>query len=287
MKRILVATDFSERSDRAIRRAVLLAKSSGAALTLAHVVDDDQPARLLRAAKEAAEALLDEQSQALRDVDGLACDHLLFTGDPFDKLVAAVKDRDPDLLVIGPHRRRLLRDVFVGTTAERTIRASNKPVLMANGVPGGPYRHILIAVDLSECSADAVRAVQGLGLARRAKISVLHIYEAPHTGHMVRASLTKDEIKGYMKDEEKRADAVLSTFLRSLDLEPDNRLLELALTSTADCIHAAASEVAADLVVVGTRGHGGMTKFLLGSVAEGVLRIVADRDVLAVPPRGE
>ena len=41
MQRIMLATDFSERSDRALRRTVLLAKAHGAVLDLVHVVDDD------------------------------------------------------------------------------------------------------------------------------------------------------------------------------------------------------------------------------------------------------
>ena len=54
MKQILVATDFSERSHRAVRRARLLAREPGARLLLLHVVDDDRPQRLV--AGEAAAA---------------------------------------------------------------------------------------------------------------------------------------------------------------------------------------------------------------------------------------
>ena len=60
MDRILVATDFSTRSDRALRRATLIAKQVDAALTLIHVVDIDQPERLIASDRSAASALLDE-----------------------------------------------------------------------------------------------------------------------------------------------------------------------------------------------------------------------------------
>ncbi len=49
MKKILVATYFSTRSDRAIRRATLLAKKFGSAVSLIHVVDDDRPRRIVDA----------------------------------------------------------------------------------------------------------------------------------------------------------------------------------------------------------------------------------------------
>ena len=48
MRTILVATDFSERSDRALRRATLFARAQGAKLVLVHGVDDDQPDRLAK-----------------------------------------------------------------------------------------------------------------------------------------------------------------------------------------------------------------------------------------------
>ena len=47
MKTILVATDFSPRSDRALRRAILIARRQGATLVLAHVIDDDRQERLV------------------------------------------------------------------------------------------------------------------------------------------------------------------------------------------------------------------------------------------------
>ena len=47
MDRLLLATDFSTRSDRALRRAALIADKSGAAITLLHVIDDDQPKYLI------------------------------------------------------------------------------------------------------------------------------------------------------------------------------------------------------------------------------------------------
>ncbi len=283
MKRILVATDFSERSDRAVRRATLLAKTSGASLSLVHVIDDDQPRRILRAEQQAAEAVLAEQTRSLREIDGLECASRIVLGDPFEGITAAVREDDADLLVIGPHRRQVLRDVFVGTTAERTIRASDRPVLMANGIPAGPHRHILVAVDLSGCSCDAVRAVQNLGLEAKAAVSVVHIFDAPAAGLMVRASSTEDEIQDYLADEEERASGELAAFLQDLDLKPMQRFLKHNESSIAYTICAAAREVSADLIVVGTHGRTGIVKTLLGSVAAETLRS-SDRDVMAVPP---
>ncbi len=282
MKTIFVATDFSVRSDRAIRRAVLLARKARAALWLVHAVDDDQPGGIVEAERTAAWALLEEQARSIFEVDGLDCTPLLVLGDPFEALTQAADDHEADLLVIGPHRRQALRDVFIGTTAERTIRESRRPVLMANGVPAGAYRHALIAMDLAAGSGDAIRAVTALGLDRDTAISVIHVYDAPGTGLMARASLSADQVDGYLAGEEARIGREMDAVLGALRLDPVARILKHNPGSVAQVIQASAREVAADLVVIGTRGRSGVTRYLLGSVAEEVLRS-ADRDVLAVP----
>jgi len=264
-KQILVATDFSTRSDRAIRRATLLAKNTGARLVLLHVVDDDQPRRIVQAECTAADAILQEHARTLREADGLECDSRLVQGDPFEGITQAADDLGVDVVVIGPHRRQALKDIFIGTTAERTIRNSRRPVLMTNGVPAGSYRHVLIAVDLSEYSADAVRALLNLGLERETAVSVIYVIDA-------------------IADGEAQASQELAAFLASTDFDPIRRIVKRKESLTAATINKAARECAADLLVVGTYGRTGVADLLLGSVAQEVLR-TATIDVLAVPPQ--
>ncbi|HEY7766067.1 MAG TPA: universal stress protein, partial [Aestuariivirgaceae bacterium] len=147
--RILVATDFSPRSDRALRRGILLARQNATELQLTHVVDDDQPQRLIDVERREAAALLDELASTIRESDGIDCEGHVATGDAFQGIVRMAEETGVDLLVLGPHRRQVLRDVFIGTTAERVLRTSRMPVLLANGVPAGAYRKVLIASDLS------------------------------------------------------------------------------------------------------------------------------------------
>ena len=138
MKRIMFATDFSERSDRALRRAVILARAHDAVLEIVHVVDDDRPRRIVDHEVNDARQLLGELARSLKDLDGVSCRTQIVQDDPFAGIVKAVAKAMPDLLVVGPHRRQILRDAFVGTTAERTIRTASCPVLMVNGPPVGP-----------------------------------------------------------------------------------------------------------------------------------------------------
>jgi universal stress protein E len=68
---ILAATDFSTRSNRALRQAGLLAQPLGAQLALVHIVDDDQPQELVAMEKREAARILAEQIGAIAELRGV------------------------------------------------------------------------------------------------------------------------------------------------------------------------------------------------------------------------
>jgi len=282
-KRILVATDFSTRSDRAIRRATILAKTLGTSVSLVHVIDDDRPERLFEAERNKAQSLLDELVESLKQIDHVKSDAQVLLGEVSTAIAKANEDLQPEFLVIGPHRHQGFRDIFSGTTAERTIRVSKRPVLMACGMPTRPYRHVLVALDLSAYSADALHAIKNIGLDQDAVISFVHVFDVPPATMMWRAGVGKGEIEDYIKEEGKIASKELVAFLQKHQMEYAEKILRPNQSSAAIVICDVAKEINADLLVVGSRGRAGIKKLFLGSVAEQVLRD-ADRDVLVVPP---
>lgn len=283
VKSILVATDFSERSDRAVRRAVLLARQTGAALSLAHVVDDDQPRRIVESELDMASRLLKEQAKTLESVDGVSCRADVKLGDAFAGILAAAQEQKPDLLVVGPHRRQLLKDVFTGTTAERTIRNSAWPVLMANAPPVGPYRNVLLTSDLSDGALLAARHFAALDLAPQAGLSALHVFDAPALRLGMSHSMSREQKDRYLEGVRDEAVMGLADFVRLLNVGTVGELVRRETISPAHDILAAAHEADVGLVVVGSCGRNGIRKMVLGSVAEELLRI-ADVDVLVIPP---
>ncbi|MBW8319121.1 MAG: universal stress protein [Rhizobium sp.] len=280
----MVATDFSERSDRALRRATLLARQTGASITLVTAVDEDKPRRLVDEEKREAEALLREMSATVRNVDGVPCEARVVLAEPSQAIVQTARESRPDLLVIGPHRRQLFRDIFVGTTAERTIRNAPCPVLMVNATPAGPYRHVLLTTDLSDGSRDAVTSYVRLGFADHLPHSMLYVFDAPMLRLAITSDMTEREKRLYVEDEWRKASIALSSFIASIQLERVDSLLRHEDTTANHEILAAAAEVPADLVVLATHGRRGLEKLLLGSVTEKVLRD-SEVDVLAVPPQ--
>ncbi|MEX0969811.1 MAG: universal stress protein [Paracoccaceae bacterium] len=284
MKTILVATDFSERSDRALRRATLLARQFEATLKIVHVIDDDQPKRAVESEQAQASSLLRQLAETLRDVDGLDCETRVILAPPFAGLVRAAKELEPDLLVIGAHRRQVLRDIFIGTTAERTIRSVACPVLMVNATPAGRYRHVLQTTDLSDESREALVRLPRLKIAGQASNALLYVFDAPALRLAFSSSVPDENRQNYLDDAQRDAERDLAKFVTASGLGEIRKIVRHDATRAQNEILKAAEAEKADLIVLSTRGRSGVVKLLIGSVTEQVLR-ASTVDVLAIPPK--
>jgi len=283
MDKILVATDFSERSDRALARAVLIAARTNARLHLIHSVDDDQRQRIIDSETALARQMLLEEVRRLKDAGGPDCTIEVVLGDPFEGICNAADALDPDLVILGAHRRRVLRDVFVGTTAQRTIRRARWPVLMVNAAPERDYTSLLVATDLSETSHRAVVHLADLGLGKPHDITLLHIFDAPAQHLSMRDAIPGARMGQYLYELRIEAEQKLAEFAATLPSDEYKKIARHHETAASLGILENARQISADLIVVATKGRVGLSKTFLGSVAEEVLRR-ADRDVLAIPP---
>jgi len=77
----------------------------------------------------------------------------VLSGEAFVEIIRRSRSLGAELIVIGRHGRRPVRDMFIGTTAERVIRKGDVPVLVVNRKPRSPYRRPLIATDLEDALA--------------------------------------------------------------------------------------------------------------------------------------
>jgi universal stress protein E len=280
---ILAATDFSTRSQRAVRRAGLLAQEHGAEVVLVHVVDDDQPQELVALEMREAERILSEQIKAVPELQQVTCRPVVGGGDPFDGILRTARSTEPDLIVMGAHRKQLLLDIFVGTTIERVIRRSSWPVLMVNNEGQEPYRTALAAIDMSEPSANALRTGRALKIAGDAHLAFVHAFHPLAKGQMFVAGLAKEAIDEYVAEEQIRATNEVIEFLRANGVDGFACSLIVEEGSPFDVIKSAVGRFRPDLLVVGTHGRTSLAKAVLGSVSEEVLRSL-DIDILAVPP---
>jgi nucleotide-binding universal stress UspA family protein len=278
LKRLLVATDLSARAELAVGRAAMLARQFGAEVALLHVVDDDQPAPLVAAATANTEELL---RAAAPDLDGLATEVLVRAGVPFEVVVQTAAERAVDLVVMGAHRKRILRDVLVGTTIERVMRTGRHPVLMANRPPAEPYRTAVLASDLSDASATAVRTAAALGFLGASEISVAHAFMPLAKDMMVYAGVERERVAEHVAHAGADARDGLVAFLQGCCPELLEHSLLVEEGDPVQVIRHAVERSAAELAIIGTRGHTGAKRVLLGSVADEALRTL-ECDILAV-----
>jgi nucleotide-binding universal stress UspA family protein len=281
--KIVAATDFSTRSNRALRQAGLLARAQGAQLDIVHVVDDDQPERMIETERREAERTLREQISSMPEWGEIECRELVVAGDPFDGILRAAAAAGADLIVMGTHRKQLLRDIFVGTTVERVIRTGPFPVLMVSNEAQRHYTNVLAPIDLEEPSAHALRVARSVGLAVDGRTTLLHAFEPVAKGKMALGGADKASIDGYVASEREHWGDEVVKFLIAHDLAPQNWSVRLDEGGAMEAITRVVAEMRPDLLVMGTHGRGRLLKALIGSVTEEVLRSL-DVDVLAVPP---
>jgi nucleotide-binding universal stress UspA family protein len=281
MKLILVATDFSTRSDRALRRAILIARRTGASLILLHVVDADRPERLTAHEQADALFLLRETAGTLSSGDGVEAEPLVRVDDVHSGILAAAAETGADLILLGPHRSGL-RDVFIGTTVERVVRRTRLPLLVAVQPPAAAYERTLLALDFDEASKAAGRAALAMGLFEHMDVIVMHAFDTPAEGMMKRSLEPAGAIGDYVAGEHGRAALALHGLVRELGLPPAGQRVAAIEGSPARSILESARAEDCDLIVLGTNQRKGFERLLIGSVTENLIRD-AHRDVLIVP----
>ncbi len=279
---ILAATDFSTRSNRALRQAGYLAQSDTARLHVVHVVDDDQPDDLIRSEKREAERVLTEQVAAMPELKGVACNPRVMTGDPFDGILRAAAEVKADLIVMGSHRKQLLLDIIVGTTIERVIRKGSLPVLMVNNEAQRRYENIVAPVDMSEASAHALKTALSIGVIGEKGATLLHAFDAPAKRAMSIAGSDQDSVDRYLAGERQRALDELAEFLLANGLSKVRWPVHFEAGMPMDIIPQAVAKMNADLLVMGTHGRSSLMRALIGSVTEEALRTLGV-DILVVP----
>lgn len=280
--KLLAATDLSARSDRAVERAVQLAGTWKAHLTLLHVVSDELPRSALRAGIDEAEQVLKEQVAPWRE-SGLDVEYVVAKGHDYEAIISEARKMNAKLIVMGTHRKTLMREHWFGTTVDHVVRHGDRPVLVVRQKPLKKYDRVLVAVDFSSSSRLALEFA--LLLFPGAQFFVLNAYHVPFSG------FTSDvKYANHFGDEADQAmisfvNGVLTDFRTRFGAVTSELQTIVEEGSAARWVHAKAKEFECDLVVLGTHGRTGFRHAVLGSIAEDLISTLPV-DVLAVrPPR--
>jgi universal stress protein E len=280
--RILCATDLLPKSEAAIERAGLLSDQLNADLTLLHVVMPGESQRALEQTLQTALAHMKSRAQRPLWRAHRAPNVAVRAGNPARIILDTAAHSKARLLVLGPHRKRPLRDTLEGTIAEKALAARNTPILVVQDEARGPYRRVLLALDLSEPSASAIRAAESLVITPEVDARIVHASEPPYQGMLHYAGVGVDSAARYAEGWRREATRAVRDLLKYESAHFARYDVHIQQQPAAVGILRTIENFGPDLLVMGTHGGGRLRRALVGSVANRVLHETTC-DVLIVP----
>ena len=291
--RIIVPVDFSDGSRSAFGHGAAFAEAFGSVLELVHVVEhvgQTHPAfwstepglagELHRQALTLAEASMQQLLPHLPTTSGVQLQTRVLSGSLPGTLSEHAAGIHAGLIVVASHGRTGLSRWLLGSVSERLLRTAPCPVLIVRGGSASDHprlRRVLVAVDLSEHSRHALEVAGQIAGRFGAALEVLYVWAAPFY----------DAAEHFDADLFERirqsARSELDEFVASAGLSRDLAVsVSIASGTPAQKIGERIQADAPDLLVLGSHGHGGFKRLILGSVAETVARY-ANCAALVVP----
>ncbi|HNQ45614.1 MAG: universal stress protein [Syntrophorhabdus sp.] len=142
-KKILVPTDFSDHADRALEKAIDIAKEEGSEIILFHVIHEDFQTcvvdycftadeidafkkRVFQAASENMQKQLDKFPSSKEVKVSIEARN----GIPYEEIIKLQEEKGADLIVISPHGRSAIKAFFMGNVASRVLKHAKGEVLL-------------------------------------------------------------------------------------------------------------------------------------------------------------
>ncbi len=257
---ILIASDLSERSDRALRRAMKIAQTIGANCHVVTVVDSQLPEDLTNTLVAQSEDTLKTQ---VRDLEGDAKIQVK-VGDPLSEISQHAHDIHADLLVLGVHRPRKFLDFIRETTMERLVKFSDIPVLLVKTLPNADYHTVLAPTAFSPACANALKTSQHI--VPNAEVEMLHAVHIPFPG------LTGDGPSSEMaKDKKAEAEQHATEWAQRFSLNLETIPLTTVTDEIYQALHRKLGTDTYDLVAIGAHTRHAPSRHV-GSFASELIR---------------
>lgn len=299
-RRILVAIDFSSYSDAALNQAVFLARKIGASLTLVHVLPNVRS--LLESATYAARvdflygqgnvfrAEVQQKSESQLKVlaseleaNGLVVSYKTLLGAPYAEITRLVIAEKFDLVLIGTRGHSAWKQFLLGSTSQRLIRTCPASVWVVKAEDVDPPKIVLAATDFSDVGRRAVQ--EGLAIARQtdAAFHLVHVIDVTEFPQEILVNASWAEpIRREIEEETRHR---LKELISSPGVEVDVENCHMVHGAPWHEVGKLASEIHADLIVLGSVGRSGLRGAVLGNTAERVLH-TCDCSILTVKPDG-
>ncbi len=273
MKKILLATDFATNTDRATERALKLAKETGAALHIVHVMPAYKAKKLKNSLQQEMADLIEAYVYDYKDSEDVAITINILNGrTAFAEILGYAQKIKAELIVMGMHSKAKFQDLFVGTTIERIARKGAIPLLMVKNKPTGSYQSILSPVDFSPGSRAALRLA--MELVPHGVFEVIHAYNIP-IAYPTTAEYALQAYAQTEKTQQKHMISFMNTELSHFKKEHNGQTKRLSQKlvqgSAYETIIKEAKKEKVDLITIGAHGRSVLTPSKLGGVAADIL----------------
>jgi nucleotide-binding universal stress UspA family protein len=283
---VLLATDLSPRSDRALDRALLLAREWRVALVALTVVAPQaglasHPVLALSSDAVAQRAARRQAERRLRaDLADATVPPIVHVeqGEVAATVLAVAQAERCGLIVTGVARHEALARVLLGSSVEALARRAPVPLLVVRERPRGRYTQVLVTSDFSEHARQALQTA--VALFPQASFTLFHAFGNPYP------LLAGMDVEQARQAGRAAAEELARLFLDATPLPSAVRAgirLRLAYGDAGLLLREHGADHPGELIVLGTQRRAGLAGLLLGSVAGRVLEL-AESDVLVVPP---
>ncbi len=278
--KFLAPVDFTEITNPLIRVVKLFAQAHNAKVHLLHTVspvlylpypesfgmstvDLELLAELQERKKEEAKERLKGLVEFLKPLE---VEILVEIGEPAE--VVLEKEEAYDLAFMGSHKKGLVERILVGSTTEKVVKYSKKPVFVLKGKEPEGIKKVLIGYDLSEHAKKALEFAVNLLKPFSPHIVLLHVEE---TIELPLVEGIRDVLSEKYREEKLKHIEKIKDWLRESGFTASAYILEDR--SPADGIRNFLKEDPdIDIVVLGSRGLSGLKRVLLGSTSSELLR---------------
>ena len=261
---IIAASDLTPRSASVAGRAIRIAGRLDGRVILVHCLPPGSPPREHEKARAALTAALEGRPAELR----------VLTGAPETAIAELCRSTEPELVVLGLHRIRPVRDLLGLTTMERIVLRAPVPVLIAHTPPGRPYRIVLSSTDFAPACAAALATAARIA-PPDAEFHAIHALQLPLRDKLSPIDLSHSRAMT-------AADGLRRAFMGTPGLPERMHLPEIVPGGVHEVLSFRLEELQPDLLAIGT--HSGRDPDLLGNYARDLMRQPPTDVLVAKPP---